>query len=158
MPGKGGQRVKLWGLLRDSEATQRKRPGWLGMEIVNRAIGGNFLVTEQTGANPTWTQHPLNEIKQSIEVEYIDSFAFQRGNKYSVVLFNLDLNRSHQVELRMPFNPSGNARVHTLATDYIFDNNEDAENVRIVTNEQFIGRNQTLTLPKHSITVIEFGN
>lgn len=156
MPGKYKERVKLWGLLRDSEATQRKRPAWLGMEIVNKAIGGNFLVTEQSGANPTWTQHPLNEIEQTIEVEYIDSFAFKRGNSYAVILFNLDLNRPQPVELRLPFNPSGSANVHTLGANYIYDNNEDDENIRIVTEQQFIGRNSTLTLPKHSITVIEW--
>ncbi len=157
MPGRHKERVNLWGLLRDSEATQRKRPGWLGMEIVNKAIGGNFLVTEQSGANPTWTQKPLNEISKPIEVEYIDSFAFKRGNTYSVVLFNLDLNNSQQVELRLPSNPSGTATVHTLATDYIFDNNEQGEDIRIETTQTSVGQNHTFNLPKHSITVIEWG-
>ncbi|MEL7049125.1 MAG: hypothetical protein AAFO75_09235, partial [Pseudomonadota bacterium] len=76
IPGRGGQRVSLWGMLIDSEATGRKRPTWLGMELVNRAIKGNMVETIQSGINPSWKQRPINGIGQQIEVDTIQTFAF----------------------------------------------------------------------------------
>ncbi len=159
LPQKYNERARLWGLLRDSEATGRKRPAWLGMEIVNDAIRGDFVVTEHSGLNPTWKQRPMNEIVQEIEVPYIQSFAFKSSNRgYSVVLFNLDLGVARDVELRLPFAPGNAAKVKTLTGTHIFANNEDAENVKITTEEQFLGQNSTLRLPKHSVTIVEWAD
>ena len=35
-----GEYARVWGLLRDLYATGRKRPTWLGLELVNRIAGG----------------------------------------------------------------------------------------------------------------------
>ena len=157
MPGKYNERAKLWGLLRDSEATGRKRPGWLGMEIVNDAIRGDFVVTEQSGRNPTWNQKPMNEITQQIDVPIIQSYAFKSTNRgYSVVLFNLDLGVAHNVDLRLPFAPNKPATIKTMTGTHIFANNEDRENVKIETTQQYLGQNSTLKLPKHSIVTVSW--
>mgnify|MGYP001336745584 CR=1 FL=1 len=37
-------------------------------------------------------------------------------------------------------------------------NNEDAENVKIVTTQAQLGRESSLTLPKHSITVVKWSD
>ena len=155
MPQKFNQRVKLWGLLRDSEATGRKRPAWLGMELINGAIRGDFVETEQSGRNPTWKQRPFNEITQEIDVPIIQSFAFKSFNRgYSVVLFNLDLGVAHNVDLKLPFAPNKPATIKTLTGTHIFANNEDRENVTIETTQQYLGQYSTLKLPKHSIVTI----
>lgn len=155
LPRKYNERAKLWGLLRDSESTQRKRPAWLGMEIINNAIRGDFVETRQSGLNPTWTQRPMNEITEPIQVPIVQSFAFKSSNRgYAVVLFNLDLGKQQNVELRLPFAPSTQATVETLTGTHIFANNEDAENVRINSEKRYLGQNSTLTLPKHSVTVV----
>ena len=155
MPGKGGDRVKLWGLLRDSEAAGIKRPTWLGMELVNSAIRGDFLMVDQSQQNPGWKQKPVNEITQEIEVPYIHTFAFKSwGQGYSVVIFNLDLHSERTVDLNLPFSPSGSANIETLTSNYIFDNNEEKVNVETTTQQYYIGQKHSLQLPKHSITVI----
>lgn len=71
-----GEYVRLWGMLRDLEATGRKRPTWLGVELANKAIQGDILPTTQGADNPTWTQAPINGITQQIEVPFVQSFAF----------------------------------------------------------------------------------
>ena len=157
LPGRYQERARLWGLLRDSESTQRKRPGWLGIELANTAIRGDVLVTQQNANAPSWTQAPINDIPSQIEVPFVQSFAFKASNTgYSVVLFNLDLYKSQTVDLKLPFVPQGSATVRTLTGATIRSNNEDAENVRIVTTQQYIGQNHTLVLPKHSMVVIDW--
>lgn len=152
-----GQFVRLFGMLRDLEATGRKRPTWLGIELANRALGGDLLVTNQAGDNPFYVQAPFNGIQASTEMRYIQSFTFRQGNRYAIVLFNLDINRAQNVQLNMPFNPSTNATQHTLAAGNISANNETANNVGIFTSQ--IGnfrQGYTLTLAPHSMVVIEW--
>ncbi|MGB1250314.1 MAG: hypothetical protein ACPG8W_06755 [Candidatus Promineifilaceae bacterium] len=157
LPGRYQERARLWGLLRDSESTQRKRPGWLGIELANQAIRGDVLRTQQNANAPSWTQAPINDIPSEIEVPFVQSFAFKaRNTGYSVVLFNLDLYKSQTVDLKLPFVPQGNATVRTLTGDSIRSNNENGTNVKIVTKQQYFGQNQTIVLPKHSMVVIDW--
>ena len=44
-----GENARVWGMLRDSEATGRKRPTWLGMELANKGIQGVMMSTSQGG-------------------------------------------------------------------------------------------------------------
>jgi uncharacterized surface protein with fasciclin (FAS1) repeats/alpha-L-arabinofuranosidase len=152
-----GQYVRLFGMLRDVEATARKRPTWLGIELANRAIGGDLLVTTQGGDNPSYSQAPFNGIQATTQMAYIQSFAFRQGNRYALVLFNVDINRAHNVQVNMPFGPSGNATQHTLAASSIIANNENANNVGIFTSQiNNFRQGHTLTLAPHSMIVIEW--
>lgn len=147
--------ARLWGMLRDLEVTGRKRPTWLGVEIVNKAVQGDMLTTAQSGANPSWHQMPFNGVLNEIDVSYVQSFAFRDGNNYSVVLFNLSLDESQQVRLDLPASPSSLATRYQLASNSIHDDNEDAENVRILTSQLTdFADPYDLTLPPHSINVI----
>ncbi|MFQ5857372.1 MAG: LamG-like jellyroll fold domain-containing protein [Anaerolineae bacterium] len=77
-----GEYVRLFGMLRDLEVAGRKRPSWLGVELVNRAVQGDMLTTVQGGANPTWHQMPFNGVLNEIDVPFVQSFAFRDGNSY----------------------------------------------------------------------------
>jgi len=150
-----GEWVRLWGLLRDLEATGRKRPTWLGLELGNKAIQGDMLTTVQGGANPSWVQTPINDVETEIEVNYIQSFAFREDDSYSVILFNLSLDQAQQVRLALPAPPESQAIRYELTSASIHDDNEDAENVSIQTTQLTdFAVQYELTLPPHSVNVI----
>jgi len=121
-----GGYARLWGMLRDLEATGRKRPTFLGVELANRAVRKNILYTKQGGDNPTWTQKPLNGVGEDTEVSYIQSFAYRDNDFRSLILFNLSLDRNLSVQLDLPDSPTGPALLHSLASASIRDNNEDS--------------------------------
>ena len=123
MPGQGGQRVKLWGVLRDVEATGLKRPTGLGMEIVNHAIKGDAITTVQSGSNPTWMQNPINGIAERTEVNFVQSFAFRQWKDYGLVLFNLHLSSPQTVKIELPSNVYGPAKMHMMTSKHINDDN-----------------------------------
>jgi hypothetical protein len=150
-----GEYVRLFGMLRDLEATGRKRPTWLGLEIVNKAVQGDMLTIVQGGANPTWHQMPFNGVLNGIDVSYVQSFAFREDDSYSVILFNLSLDESQPVRLDLPTQPQRQATCYELASASIHDDNEDAENVIIQTTQLTDFADQyELTLPPHSVSVI----
>jgi len=147
--------VRLWGMLRDLEATGRKRPTWLGVELVNRAIQGDMVTTVQGGDNPGWHQAAINGVETPVDVDYVQSFAFRDDLRYSVVLFNLHLDEMQRVRLVLPAAPGGQAALHQIAPASIYDDNEDAENVVIQTQEiDGFGNSYELDLPAHSVTVL----
>ncbi|MFQ5595391.1 MAG: hypothetical protein ACE5HA_14685 [Anaerolineae bacterium] len=166
-----GEYVRLFGMVRDLEATGRKRPTWLGVELTNKAVQGDMLTTVQGGANPSWHQMPINGVLNEIDVPFVHSFAFRAGNSYSVILFNLSLDQPQRVRLDLPAPPQGivlspsinsgqapskgQATRYELASASIHDDNEDAENVSIqTTNLTDFTDGYELTLPPHSINVI----
>jgi hypothetical protein len=152
-----GQYGLVFGMLRDIEATARKRPTWLGMELANRAAGGDLLVTQQYGENPSYVQAPFNGIQGSTTTQYVQSFAFRQGNRYAVVLFNLDINRAQNIQLNLAHQPSSTATLNTLTANDIHADNETGNNVAIF-RSTINGFNQTysMTLAPHSMYVIEW--
>lgn len=149
--------VRLWGMLRDLEATQRKRPTWLGVEATNHAVLREMVQTIQSGDNPTYTQSPANGLSNPTTFPLVNSFAFQDGAAGGVVLFNLDLWNSRNVLLDLPQTPQSAAMMYQIAPNSYGDHNEDAE--RITLDETQLTNFQDpypLTLPKHSITAIRY--
>jgi hypothetical protein len=145
--------VRLWGLLRDIAATGRKRPTWLGLELVNRVIGGDMVETLQSGSIPMRAQPPLNGVEREITIPLIESFAFRDGDQWGLILFNLGLDKSETVEIRLPEDPAGNVQVFRIAPGSLSDDNEDSTTVTIepVVTESF-GNPAEIELPPHSIT------
>ncbi|MCB2204831.1 hypothetical protein KQI65_08775 [bacterium] len=126
-----GDMARLWGMLRDVEATGRKRPTWLGVELVNHAIKGNAMRTTQSGENPTWLQESINGVGEETLVEEIQSFAFADGKQWSLVLFNLSLDTPHRVEFTVPGVPNANAHWYSIEPASIHDDNEDSTTIVI---------------------------
>lgn len=153
-----GEFVRLWGMLRDLEATGNKRPTWLGVELANRAVRGDLLVTSQSGDNPAWVQPPINGIDTTVNVPYIQSFAYRSGDGYALVLFNLDLQRTQRVQVQLPQPPDSQAVWSWLTADSIHHNNEASAlvGIRSRTLTDF-AQEYELTLPPHSMHVLEWG-
>lgn len=147
--------VKLWGVWIDLEGRGLKRPTGLALEIVNKVVGGNMLVTEQGGTNPTWRQRQINGITEEFDVEFVHSYAFRQGNKYGVVLFNLDLYQGQWVQVDMPDRVYVNGMMHTLAARSYKDNNENGENVKIASQPYDLHDGMKLFLPANAIVVLE---
>lgn len=148
--------VKLWGMWIDLEGRGLKRPTGLGLEIVNKVVGGDMLETEQGGKNPTWKQRPINGIAEDMDVPFIHSYAFRQGYKYGIVLFNLNLYESQWVELDLPNHRTyKNGEMHTLTAKNYDDNNEVNENVKIISQPYNMHDGVKITLPPHSIVVLE---
>ena len=154
-----GQNVRLWGLLRDLEATARKRPTWLGVELVNGAIRGDSLRTFHEGDMPSWRQKRINGIEKETPVNCIQSFAFRDGSSTSLVLFNLSLTDSHEVQVAPSQNPGATASHKWIAPANLDQTNEDRENIKIEQAElKDFGPNYSFTLPPHSIHVLSWQN
>ncbi|MFA6244074.1 MAG: hypothetical protein WC655_24235, partial [Candidatus Hydrogenedentales bacterium] len=154
-PVGGGNNVRIWGLLRDIEATGRKRPTWLGMEIANKAIQGDLVQSSISGINPIRTEDHTSGLSSSVTFPLINSFAYRDGLNRSIILFNLSLTDSYQVAVDTPFEPSAAATRYELNADSLYTTNEDAENIKIVTSAITDFKDlYAVTLPAHSLTVI----
>jgi len=153
-----GEYARLWGMLRDL-VTGRKRPTWLGVELCNRAILNEAVLTTHSGDDPGWIQQPQNGVETATPVSYIQSFAYKNGPARSVILINLSLADTLPVRLDLPAAPMPAATWHKIAPASIHDDNEDAENVLIETAQIDNFRNgYTLDLPPHSIHAIVYRN
>lgn len=152
-----GEYARLWGMLRDVEATGRKRPTWLGVETVNKVIAGAALRTEQSGDNPSWTQSAINGIDAPITVQEVQSFAFADGARRGLVLFNLSLDTPREVRLRLPAPSSAAAMHYALTSASLHDNNEDSVMIEIdsVLVPDFTD-GYTFTLPPHSVHALRW--
>jgi PKD repeat protein len=149
--------VRLFGLLRDLDRTGHKRPTWLGIEIVNKAMAKDLVTTEQSGDNPSWLQRPLNGLSQSMNVPYIKSFAFRDGKNRSIVLYNLHRTDYLNASLILPAIPQNDAVKYLLSAPNLNDSNEKNELVKItsVNLTDFVD-GYRLSLPPHSITVLKW--
>ena len=152
-----GEYVRLWGMLRDLEATERKRPTWLGVELVNRAIRGDMLQTAAIDGNPTWTQQAYSGVVDTLQVPYIQTFAFREGNSYAAVLFNLHLTATQTITLHLPTAVNPLATRHLMTGTSIYADNEDGQNVTIRTSPiNDFSANPTFQMQPHSLLVLEW--
>ena len=148
---------RMWGMLRDVETTSRKRPTWLGLEAVNRAIMGDFVETTHSGDDPTYTVNPMGELEQIVNLPLIQSFAFKDGDDMSLVLFNLNLNDAETIIIDTPFATDPVATRHVLTSASIHDDNETASNINISTSTiTNFSDGYSVTMPPNSLYVFEF--
>jgi hypothetical protein len=93
-----GKSVRLWGSVVDMGPTERKRPTFEVLTLVNQVASGTMLRTLQGGANPTWippsSTSPIGgkfSTDPAKPVHAIQAFAFDLGQtrEGAVVIFNL---------------------------------------------------------------------
>lgn len=146
-----GRYAHIWGLFRDIDRINAKRPTGLSNELANKAIFGDMITTSQSGLNPSWNE----ESYSGINVPYIQTFAFDEGNSKSLILFNLNIFESIPIQLDLPSTPSNNAVIYQIYSDDLVDNNEFSENVVIdQQNINDFSQGYQFSLPPHSITSI----
>ena len=156
----GGQlTMPLWGAVVDmGGATNRKRPTYLALQVINAAILPNMLQTSISGANPAWDQ-PLSK-NDKIELRgahEIQTFAFADGDQRSLIVLNLSRTQTRTVQIAASSAPTTAVEETVLAAQHLSDGNELAETVRPVTATLPSGRGATpLTLPPGSMTVLRW--
>jgi len=149
--------VRVFGALRDLEATGRKRSTGLGMQLTNLAIRGDLLETHIEHGPTISIQPPINGITGTlpITVPLIRAFAYQDNNEYGMMVFNLDLTTTHTVTLQLPTPPQITATLHALTASSIHADNEEAEDVSIQTGQLTnFSQNYALSLAPHSAYVL----
>ncbi len=151
-----GKTVKLYGAVVDMGVTDRKRPQYLALQLANKAVKGNMLVTRHSGSNPTWDQPAMNGVPGS-NPQAIESFAFASGTDRSLIVLNLMVTGALDVTFAGANAPKGTVEVERLGSPDIRTNNEEAENLRIeqTTIERFDSSAPFLLAP-HSMTVLEW--
>ena len=149
-----GKRINLWGTVIDMGATNRRRPQFLALELINSAILPRMDTTRHSGANPTWQQLPGNDDVAYSKVHELQSFAFADGRKHSLVLINLSRSSPNDVDVSGQSAPAGTVAIRQLTSPRITDTNEDAEVVKITDQQKVLQSSTRLTLPPYSITVL----
>jgi hypothetical protein len=151
-----GKTVRLWGTVFDLGVTDRRRPQFQALALVNEAMNGDLMTTVHTGYNPVWNQPQMNGV-QLDGAHYLQSFAFRQGGQWSLILLNLQRNSALPVTFR-GMAPTGNVTMKRLTSGDITDNNESAVKIQ-VTTQQLVRFDPYVpfTLPPYSLTVLQWG-
>jgi len=77
----------------------RARPQLLAESLANRAIRGNLVKVEVSGADPTHDQPAGNDGVRLSGVHEMDAYAFQDGKSHSLVVFNYGLHQARTISV-----------------------------------------------------------
>jgi hypothetical protein len=146
----------LFGSVVDMGNTNLKRPQFLAAEVANNAIGAstNMLQTVHTGLDPTWNQPSVNSVQLN-GAHYLQSFAFNNGGNYSLIMLNVNRSASEQVNFGGANVPGGTVQMTQLTSANITDTNETSSVVAPVTSTLSSFNAATgMTLPPFSMTVL----
>ncbi|HBJ87720.1 MAG TPA: hypothetical protein DDZ88_28465 [Verrucomicrobiales bacterium] len=151
-----GKTAALWGSVLDMGKTNRKRPHYHMVQLLNEALGGDLLRTIHTGDDPTWNVTNLNRVTYT-GAHYIQSHAFRHSAMRSLIVFNLHRTAALDVTFTGPQAPAGAVTLKRLTSANITDHNETAD---IVTHtmQQLADFNPAapLSLPPFSMTLLQW--
>jgi len=151
-PSGAKETMPLWGAVVDmGGATNRRRPTFLALQMLNHALLSTELTTELSGPNPTWNQ-PLspNDKIALTNAHELQTFAFAEGSHRSLVLLNLSRTQSLPIHLAGPKAPTGTVTQTVLTAAHITDSNENQDLVE----PRSTPYSSTESLPPHSLTVL----
>lgn len=155
-PDGSGKSTPIWGSVLDMGKTDRKRPHYHALRMLNDALAGDMLRTAQGGENPTWSVANLNRVSYA-GAHFIQSHAFHAGAAHALVLFNYDRSAARDVTFTGPHAPAGAVTLRRLTSGNITDGNENAEVVAPVTLDiADLDPAQPLTLPPYSMTLLSW--
>ncbi|MBI5725531.1 MAG: sigma-70 family RNA polymerase sigma factor [Planctomycetes bacterium] len=112
---------------------ERYRPSFLGLAMVNQAIGGDLMETVHTGLDSKWDGEGVfytewqkePKVTKYENIPCLMSYAFRNKNKRGLVLTNLDLTRPLPVQIRFPGDVKDGKAISLLLTaDKITASNE----------------------------------
>ncbi|MBI5802569.1 MAG: immunoglobulin domain-containing protein [Verrucomicrobia bacterium] len=153
-----GSGSRIWGVTRDMGVSDRKRPQFLALQLINDAIGAgaDVLQTSHTGDDPTWSAAGTNSLSLTT-AHYISSYALAGGTNRALIVFNLHRSSALDVNFSGSNAPSGAVTLKRLTSANITDNNEDSLNVAPTTNT-FSNFNPAanISLPPFSMNVFEW--
>ena len=139
-----GATVRLWGQVINpvDPDTRRFRPAYLGVELANRLIYGRLMKTVHEGEDPTFSSTGLFNVRIWNERQYAQkkdefttvenvpalySYAFNDGDRHSLILVSYLLDRTQKITIDLPDEQhvAGRfARTWTLHADSMWANNE----------------------------------
>lgn len=146
----------LWGSVLDMGKTNRKRPHYHMLQLLNEALGGELLRTTHTGDDPTWNVTNLNRVTYT-GAHCLQSHAFRHGARRSLIVFNLHRTAALDVTFTGPHAPTGSVTLKRLTSANITDHNETAD-VVTHTMQQLASFNPAapLSLPPFSLTLLQW--
>ena len=151
-----GKTVALWGAALDMGKTDRKRPHYHMVQLLNEVLAGNLLATEQTGDNPMWSVTNMNRITFN-NAHALQSYAFANGADRALAVFNLQRTGALDVTFIGPNAPTGLVTWKQLTSANITDNNEGSNLVAVTIQEPTpFNAAQALALPPFSMTVLQW--
>jgi len=151
-----GRTSALWGAVLDMGKTDRKRPHYHALQLINAALAGSLVATTHTGDDPTWTVNNLNRVTYT-NAHHLQSHAFASGTNRSLIVFNLHRTSALDVNFADGNAPSGTVTLKRLTSANITNNNETASVVVPTTNTLAnFNPAQNLTLPPFSMSVFEW--
>ncbi len=119
--------IRIWGVYRDIMATGRMRPTGLALQLANEAIQGD-MITAKVSMSPNIGVAAINGMDKATEFPSVEAFAWKDGNRYSLYVTNLSLDRPFTLELN-----ATPQEVRALTHPDPLADNEESENVRIQT-------------------------
>lgn len=151
-----GRTARLWGSVLDMGKTNRRRPHYHAMQMLNDVLAGDLVRTQHSGDDPTWNQPLMNRVSFT-GAHHLQSFAFQNGTQRGLVVFNLHRTNALDVRFTGPNAPAGTLTLRRLTSASINDNNETADVVaptsQTLTN---FDPAQPLSLPPYSMTLLQW--
>ena len=151
-----GKSMYLFGSVVDMGVTDLKRPQFLAEQVANNAIGANtiMLQTLHTGLDPTFNQPSVNGVQLN-GAHYLQSFAFNGGGNYSLIVINTNRTASEQVNFGGTNIPAGTVQMTQLTSTNITDTNETASVVAPVSSSlTSFNAAAGMSLPPFSITTL----
>jgi len=144
--------MPLWGAVVDmGGATNRRRPSFLALKMLNSALLSTELTTELSGSNPTWNQPLSSNDKIALDHAHeLQTFAFAEGKHRSLILLNLSRTQSLPIHFNGPEAPFGAVTQTVLTAAHITDSNENQDLVEPHATSYTVSE----TLPPHSLTVL----
>jgi hypothetical protein len=156
-PDRANKTTPLWGSVVDMGGpTNLRRPTYLALQLINRALLQNEVATRVTGANPTWDQPAsTNGPTPATRAHLLQTFAFADGAKRSLILINLSRTDALPVTFSGVDAPRGPVTESRLASKNITDTNEKQRNAATATRQlPAFGPDARYSLPPFSITAL----
>ncbi len=155
-PGGAGpaRTTPLFGAVVDmGGATDRRRPSFYALRLLNQTILANLIQTETNGADPTWTQPAsTNDHIALPQTHLLQSFAFGEPGRRSLIVLNLSRTRSLSVLIDGVNAPRGTVQQTVLTSAHITDSNEDEPLVSLRTSSTSFDPATQHLLPPFSMT------
>ena len=156
--------VRLWGTtLNMRKGHERYRPTSLAGRLANRVMEGNLITTAHSKHEPTFTatgRFENNVPNTSLTYPTLWSYAFKNGKKRGLIIFNLDVSKSHKSIIKFDGQVQPGATMHLLTGDTLDANNEfEVAEPQVTISEKQLPdfkSGSQITVPPHSMVVVEW--
>jgi alpha-L-arabinofuranosidase len=152
----GSSSVKLWGIVRDFGVFRRRRPLFIALAMINKALHGDMFDSAHPVTNPTWQHDGSNKVAP-YKAHYVHSYYVVSAASRSLILFNLHRASMVSVNITGVGAPNGVVRVSLMQGSRITAMNENTNDVIVTENTTTLRPNAIpIVLPPHSLNIVEW--